>query len=131
MLKDIENHTFEDIILVATPNETDSSWSIYLVNVGDELLETVMVSSSGYGQVENQRRQTSTLRWSMGDLKPKSFCKIEEVTDELISFHNEYMVTCFVGGRLKDKKAVFTPHSLDMENCELVPLLQLKGITVQ
>ena len=80
MKKDLPENIVENIsIAIVLENATPEAknWNVYLINLKNELIETVLVSSKGYGLKEGKNVKTSILRHSIGDVKAKSFALIE------------------------------------------------------
>ena len=65
MKKDIELPKVEGVsmAIVHEPDEDgEMSWSAYLINARDVTLENVLVSSTGYGEIDGEHRATSEMR---------------------------------------------------------------------
>ncbi len=132
MIKDIEQPKVEDIAIAAVPHANDltgaDEWYIYLVNLKPEPIKNVLISSRGYGTVENQEIKTSELRHHIEELPSKSFAKVEPIMDELFKLNNQYWVSFYHGGVLYDKKYIFLPETILIANMTEIPLMGLKGI---
>jgi len=63
--------------------ESDSpqgrSWNVYLVNLKNTALETVLISSKGYGLKDGVDVKTSILRHSIGNVPAKAFARVEAI----------------------------------------------------
>lgn len=126
MKKDITFHVAEDVFVVAM-KEWDKdflsqNWNIYIINTKSNPLETVLVVSRG----NSSSVRTSTLRHNLGTVKANTMKKIELITDDVLSFTNEYLVTFFLDGKLYDRQFTFTPHSISEEN-----LLEFKSLDIE
>jgi hypothetical protein len=106
-------------------------WEVFLINERNETLENVLITSKGFGLIDNEMRKTSTLRRLMPDVPPKSFLKIELIPNNLLSFTNEYWLSFYFGKQIYDKKYIFLPGSITVENCIDVPLISQKGVMIQ
>ena len=65
MLKDIPQLVVEDIAMAIVPEtnkEVAKEWNVYLLNLKNELIESVLVTSKGYGYKNGEQVKTSTLR---------------------------------------------------------------------
>lgn len=106
----------------------ESEWNVYLVNRNLIALENVMVVSKGYENAEGFGRKTSTLRHLIEQVGPQSIAKVEAISPEVFTFHNEYWVSYYILKELFDKKFVFEPfNEFDLETIEE---LGLKGKVV-
>jgi hypothetical protein len=128
MKKDIDFHVASNIQIVAI-NEWDKdfqsqNWNVYLLNNREDTIETVLVLSRG----NNEDRKTSTLRHGLGNITPKTSSKVELITDEVLGFINEYLVTFFAEGKLFERSFVFEAHSIAEENVVLIPAINSEGI---
>jgi len=132
VIKDIPNRKVEDIALAAipTPNEEtgDDEWYIYLINKKDTPLENVLVSSKGYGEVNDNKVETSQLRHHVEVIPAMGFAKIEPIMPELFAISNQYWVSFYIGKEIFDKKYVFVAESIQPSNFTEVPLIGKKGV---
>ncbi len=58
----------------------------------------------------------------------KSAQFIEPILPQFFHFNNSYWITYFVNGNIYDKKYVFTAHTVDLQHCTLVPVLDKNGV---
>ena len=134
MLKDIPKLEVTNLILAAVKEETETGaveWNVYLVNMYDEQINNVLVSSKGYGNHEGKDVKTSVLRHMIGNVDQKDYAKVEMITDELFGLNNEYWVSFYVGKNIYDKKYVFLPESIKDENMSLIPVLNKPGVMLR
>lgn len=132
MLKDINFNRIETIVIAIVPNgPEDDMWTVYLLNLGDEPLSTVMVSSKGFGENDGLKKETATLRWMLGDIAAKSVCIIEEIPDEVRSLNNEFLISFFMNNQLLDKKVVFVSDSIQEQFFTDIPLIHKKGVMIR
>ncbi len=134
MLKDIPKLLVEKIV-VAIVQENDEEdnliWNVYLINLYDEEIYGVLVSSKGYGKFEGREVKTSVLRHLIGTVEPLEYAKIEPLMEDLIGLSNEYWVSFYKNKQMYDKKYVFLPESIREENLTLIPVLNKKGVMIQ
>jgi len=128
MRKDIEIPKIENVHIVAV-KEWDKdflaqNWNIYLINDRADFIETVLVLSRG----NNKDKKTSTLRHGLKDIAPKKSAKVEFITDEVLGFTNEYLVTFFAQGKLYERKFVFEPNSISDNNVKILPVIDKEGV---
>ncbi len=134
MLKDIPKLLVEKIV-VAIVQEKDEGdvlmWNVYLINLYDEEIYGVLVSSKGYGNFEGREVKTSVLRHLIGTVESQEYAKIEPLMEDLIGLNNEYWVSFYRDKQIYDKKYVFLPESIREENLTLIPVLNKKGVMIQ
>ncbi|WP_258103175.1 hypothetical protein [Marinoscillum sp. MHG1-6] len=126
MRKDINFPKIEDVLVAIVKD--DEGWKVYLLNRGDNKLETVMVTSKGYGKKEGKDQKTSTLRHMIPYLEPGMYALIEPIDDQVFHLNNEYWVSFFIDGQLFDKKYIFVPDSIVTDNLSFIPELKLEGV---
>lgn len=114
------------IVKRALPDEIQ--WVVYLLNQNDFPLENALICSKGYGLVDGEKRQSSTLRHGFPLVAPHSFTPIEPISPEVFQLTNEYWLSYYVGQKLFDKKFIFVPDSIIDENLVTLPLLNEKGV---
>jgi hypothetical protein len=85
----------------------------------EDIIESVLVMSRG----SYKNKKTSTLRHGLGDLPPHVGAKVEMITEEVLGFTNEYIVTFFAEGQLFDKSFIFKPYSIKENNTIFVDLM--------
>ena len=134
MLKDIPKNIVENIA-IAVVNEEDEGavlvWNVYFLNLKNEKIENVLVTSRGYGTFEKDSVKTTTLRHSLGDIEPQNYKKIELIIDKLFGLNNEYWISFFLKGTLYDKKYVFLPESIIEAHLTNIPLINKKGVMIK
>ena len=133
MKKDLPENIVQDIAVAvvldnATPDSKD--WNVYLVNLKDRPIETVLVSSKGYGLKDNEEVKTSILRHSIGDIDAKDYSKIEAIDPQVFGLTNEYWVSYYIDGHIYDKKFIFLPESILESNFIRIPVLNKVGVMI-
>ncbi len=134
MRKDIHAPKVEGIAMavVREPDEEgDEGWFVYLINQNDTILENVLVSSRGYGELEGESRKTSELRHFIQELGPKSWAKIERIVEDVFVLSNQYWLSFYIGKTLHDKKYIFLAGSIEEDNFTSVPLLNKRGVMIE
>lgn len=133
MLKDIEFRKVEDMALAIVPETVagEELWTAYLINTGRDRLQSVIVRSNGYGEVDGRHVGTSELRQYIETLGPESYIRIEEIRDELFPLNNQFWISFSRANYLFDKKYVFVPETLQRDNLVRVPLLDKPGVLIQ
>jgi len=81
MLKDIPRLVVENIAIAAVKedNVSEAEWSIYIINLYDQPIEGVLVSSKGYGNYEGRDVKTSILRHLIGTIEAHDYAKVEPI----------------------------------------------------
>jgi hypothetical protein len=134
MKKDIEFPSVSDVAvaIVTEKNELNQDeWNVYLLNLKDKAIEGVLVSSRGYGELNQEKRKTSELRHFLNVVDRKSFAKIEPILEDVFGLNNEYWVSFYLEKKIYDKKFIFLPESISKENLISVPLLNKKGVLIK
>jgi len=133
MRKDIEIPVVTEIA-VAVVNEVnelnEEEWNVYMINLKSHSIEGILVSSRGYGEIENERRATSELRHFLDVMEPKTFKKIEPIVEDVFCLNNEYWVSFYQDKKMFDKKFIFLPETIRKENCIMVPIINKKGVLI-
>ena len=124
----VENISIAIVLESATPEA--KNWNVYLINLKNELIETVLVSSKGYGLKEGKNVKTSILRHSIGDVKAKSFALIEIIDEQVFGLTNEFWLSYYLNGQIYDKKFIFLPESIVESNMIRIPILNKPGIMI-
>ena len=130
MKKDIDFSpvTGVEMVIAKTSEEANEQWDVYLINKNLIELETVMVTSKGYGSLNGEQKKTSTLRHVIQKLEEQSFARIEPIDPEVFKLNNEYWVSYYILNQIFDKKFVFVPDSIKKENLQYIPELDLMGV---
>lgn len=134
MKKDLPQNIVEDIaIAVVLEKETPVAkhWNVYLVNLKAEKIETVLVSSKGYGLKDGKDVKTSVLRHSMGDVESGKFALIEAIDEQVFGLTNEYWLSYYINGQIFDKKFIFLPESIVESNMIRIPVVNKPGVMIR
>lgn len=136
MIKDILIQKVEDLAIALAPRlpeEEDSEhfWDAYLINLKDEAIHSVLVNSTGYGEIDDEKRRTSTLRYFWETIGPLEIVKIEPVQKTVFDLASEFWVSFSFNDYLYDKKYVFVPGSLNEINFTDIPFLDRKGVMIR
>ena len=135
MRDELKSPVVENVKLVVVPEineEGGIQHYVYLLNLRDDIMEGIIVTSKGYGVDVNsgEKINTSTLRHSLEILLPDEAAKIEPIMEEVFGLTNEYWISFWVNDTLYDKKFVFLPESIQEKNYTVIPRLGGKGIMV-
>lgn len=134
MKKDLPENIVEDlamaVVLMGESPEV-KSWTVYLVNLKDEPINNVLISSKGYGEKDGRMVKTSVLRHFLGDLEANSFKGVEAIDTEVFGLTNEYWLSYYINGVIFDKKFIFLPESIVDENLIRIPLVNKPGVMIK
>lgn len=82
MKKDLPENIVEDIaIAVVLMSETPEvkNWTVYLLNLKNEPITNVLITSKGYGEKDGKGVKTSLLRHFIGDVPSQSTAGVEAI----------------------------------------------------
>lgn len=134
MKKDIIIPKVEDIALAIVQEENDLKqleWNVYVINLKDDEIEGVLVSSKGYGKKEGERVKTSVLRHFLDTMPAQSFKKIEPIQEDLFGLNNEYWLSFYHNSVLYDKKYIFLAESIQTQHLITVPVINKLGVMIK
>ncbi|RZK51980.1 MAG: hypothetical protein EOO87_16325 [Pedobacter sp.] len=134
MKADLPENIVQDVaIAVALVGETPEvgSWTVYLVNLKNEPITNVLVTSKGYGEKEGKQVKTSLLRHFIGDVAAQSVAGVEAIDPAVFGLTNEYWLSYYIGKEIFDKKFIFLPESIIDSNLIRVPLLNKPGVMIK
>lgn len=134
MKKDLPENIVTDIaIAVVLESESPESkhWNVYLINLKNHPIETVLVSSKGYGLKDGQEVKTSILRHSIGHLNAGEFKLIEAIDEQVFGLTNEYWLSYYIDDVIYDKKYTFLPESIVESNLMRIPVVNKPGVMIR
>jgi hypothetical protein len=91
----------------------------------------VLVSSQGYGSHQGEEVKTSVLRHFFDELQPMSAALVEPIDKAVFGLNNEYWVSFYVGKNIYDKKYLFLPESILVDNFSHIPVLNKTGVMIR
>jgi hypothetical protein len=119
------------VALVEIPLENnEKEYIVYLLNLRDDIIEGIIVASTGYGvnPKTGEEVKTSTLRRGIELMLPNEAARIEPIMPELFHLTNEYWVSFWIDDVMYDKRFLFLPGSINQEDFKMIELLGLNGI---
>lgn len=135
MLKDIHRPEVENIVLAVVKEEDEETgeptWNVYLVNLYEEEITGVLVSSKGYGEINGEQVKTSVLRHLIDRIPALDYVKVEPIMPALFGLNNEYWVSFYLNKEIFDKKYVFLPESITKENFTRIPFIDQPGVMLR
>ena len=126
MKKDIEFAPVENVTV--TVAKMDDDWGVFLLNRTPHVLDTILITSKGYGTKDGASQKTSTLRHGIPHLEPGQYAKIETIKSEVFHLTNEFWVSYYIGKTIYDKKFLFLPDSIIDENLINIPEIGAQGV---
>ncbi len=121
------------VAIVQGKNEDNEiEYNVYLLNLREDIMEGIIITSKGYGQNANtgEKIQTSTLRHCIELMLPNEAAKIEPIVEEVFGLSNEYWVSFWVNDVMYDKKFVFLAETICEKNIKPIPILGAKGVII-
>lgn len=134
MIKDIVMERVEDVAVAVVPELDDTGmeeWNVYLLNMKENQLEGVLISSQGYGHLEGRDIRTSTLRQFFESISAHKFVKVEWIDKRLFGITNEFWVSFWFEGTLFDKRYVFVTESIVEDNFTEIPMMGKRGVMIR
>jgi uncharacterized membrane protein YhfC len=134
MKKDIFQPKVEGVSMAVVreaDEEGGQAWYVYLINAKDVALENVLISSTGYGEIDGEHRATSEMRHYLESLGPMSWARIERIMEDVFALSNQYWLSFYVGGHIHDKKYIFVAGSIHEEHFTALPLMNARGVLIQ
>lgn len=131
MKKDIPQHKVQDLAIAVVPNDDDDLWDVFIMNLKDEPIKNVLINSKGYGELQGENIETTTLRHFFEQIGPLQIEKIEPIQTRLFDITNEYWVSFQYDGYMYDKKYIFVKGSISTINFTVIPFINKKGVMIR
>lgn len=135
MKKDIPDLKVTDIGIAIVPREVSDEeeelWDSYLINLQNRPLESVLINSKGYGEIDGEKVRTSVLRHFFELIGPECSTPIEPIQTKLFELTNEYWISFMADDYMYDKKYVFVQGSISRDNFTTIPFLNKKGVLIK
>ena len=132
MIKDIVFPEVENIaVAVIQEYEGLDEYAVYLINLKNTDISNVLVTSTGYGTINDEHKKTSTLRHYFETIKQQDYIQIEPITKEVFGLSNEYWISFTLNEQLFDKQFIFLPETIVNSNFVVIPLLEKKGVIIK
>ena len=130
MKKDIDFHPVTGVKLAIAKEEKEGKeeWAVYIINNNLIELNTLMITSKGYGTISGEIRKTSVLRHMIEELGAQCIAKVEPIDPDLFSLNNEFWVSYFILDQVFDKKFIFVKGSMHQDNITYIPEIDLYGV---
>ena len=127
MKRDIDFIPVKDVTITISHDE-EENWNVFLLNRSESKLDTVLVTSKGYGHKNQEKQKTSLLRHSIPCLEPGMHALVEPIDPSVFHLTNEYWVSYFINDQIFDKKFIFIPETITEKNLTFIAELDAKGV---
>lgn len=133
MKKDIISPAVENVVMAVILEDENGQnvWNVFLINLDIVPIKNVIVTSRGYGELNGQRRETSTLRHFYEEIPSLEFTRVEPIMENTFGLTNEFWVSFYIDRQVYDKKYVFLPESISEKNFTQIPLLNVAGVMIR
>jgi hypothetical protein len=133
MLKVIIEPAFDGVGVAVVYEKNEDGhfvWNVYLINFNNEIITGVLVSSKGYGTINNEEIKTSVLRHMLNEIDSLDYGKIEPINEDLFVLNNEYWVSFYLDGNIYDRKFVFVANTIEKNRLAHINVIDKKGILI-
>jgi len=135
MRADILSPLVENVKMVVVPEKNEEGATqhyVYLLNLREDIMEGIIITSKGYGvnEATGEKISTSMLRHSLEVLLPDEAAKIEPIMEDVFKLTNEFLISFWVEDMMYDKKFIFLPETINEKNYVTIPKMGGKGIVV-
>lgn len=130
-MRNIEFPKVEGISVAITHQKNElneSEWNVYLLNTSDKEIKNILINSEGYGEIQGEQRRTSIIRRFVEQMDANTFVKIEPINPELFQLFNEYWISYYIDNTIYDKKFIFVPNSIHVDNLTKIEFVGLEGV---
>lgn len=134
MKKDIPIRKVEGVALAIVPrneNLAEGLWDTYIVNLKNQPLKSVLVSSKGYGEAQGESLKTTTLRHFFEEIDAEAAVKVEPIQSKLFHLTHEYWISFVQEDYMFDKKFIFVKGSIDEAHFTTIPLINKRGVMIK
>lgn len=134
MKEDIITPEVTNVIVAVAPRKdatTEDLWDIYIVNLREEAMDNVLITSQGYGEIDGKDKTTTVLRHFHQRIAPGAYLKVEPIQRELFGIQNEYWISFNDQDVMLDKRFIFKAGQIGEEAMKQVPVLGRPGVMVQ
>lgn len=133
MKKDIATPEVTDVAVAAVPRQEagEELWDIHLINLRQEPMENILVTSQGYGSIDGVDKTTTVLRHFHQKLEAGQSIKLEPIQPALFAITNEYWVSFNNGKHMLDKRFTFAAGTISKEALRDIPVIDRPGVMMQ
>jgi len=134
MKQDIITTEVVNVIVAIVPrngNLEAEMWDTYVINLREDSMENVLITSQGYGALDGRDKTTTVLRHFHQLVAPQSAIKVEPIQSALFGIQNEYWISFNDGENMLDKRFIFEAGQINAEALEAVPVLGQRGVMIR
>ncbi len=137
MKKDIEIQKVVDLAIAIVPREGEGPdsqdlWEVHLVNQKNAPIRSVIVASTGYGEIDGEPRKSTTMRYFWETIGPRQSVMVEPIHPELFALANEFWVSFSFDDYLFDKQYVFVQGAIEPIHFTEIPFLEgRRGVMIR
>jgi hypothetical protein len=131
MKKDIDFRPVEGVAVIVARTlapEGHYEWNVHLLNKNPFLIHNVLVTSKGYGMLNDEPKKTSVLRHHFDEIPAGGTALVEPIDPAVFPLVNEYWVSYYIGMQIYDKKFIFMPDTIIEANLMQIPNTKMEGI---
>ena len=122
------------LALVELPiKDADPEYIVFLINNREDIMEGIIVASTGYGEnpTTGEQIKTSTLRKGIEVMMPGEAARIEPIMPDLFDLSNEFWVSFWVHETMYDKRFVFAAGTIKPKDFQWIPSLNARGVILE
>ena len=133
MKKDNPQLKVEDIAVAIAPRNDphEELWDVYLINLKEEPIKNVLVTSNGNGEMDGEEVKTTTLRYFFDEVDSLGYVVVEPIQSRLFRISNEYWISFNLNDYMFDKRYVFVNGSIDTAHFTTIPFIGKKGVMIR
>lgn len=134
MKRDIPIRKVEDLALAVVPRNddvNDEMWDVFIINLKDQPIKSVLVNSKGYGKVDGDIKKTATFRHFYEEIGAQTAEPVEAIIRKVFDLTNEFWVSFSFDNYLYDKKYVFVRGVVDETLFTEIPIVERRGIMIK
>ncbi len=136
MKKDIPNHKLVDAAMAIVPRTNpiegeEELWDVHFLNLKEESIQNVLISSYGFGTIDEKEVKTTKLRHFFEEVGGMQWIKIEPISTRVFDLTNEFWVSYQYNGYMYDKKYIFVRGSISDMNFTTIPFLNKSGVMIR
>jgi len=134
MKRDIPIRKVEDLAMAVVPRNddiNDEMWDVFIINLKDQPIKSVLVNSKGYGKIDGNERKTATFRHFYEEIDGRSAEPVEAIIKKVFDLTNEFWVSFSFDNYLYDKKYVFVRGVMDETLFTDIPVVGRRGIMIK
>ena len=113
------------LALVELPiKDADPEYVVFLINNREDIMEGIIVASTGYGEnpTTGEQIKTSTLRKGIEVMMPGEAARIEPIMPDLFDISNEFWVSFWVHETMYDKRFVFAAGTIKPKDFQWIQI---------